>query len=79
MLTPQEALQETWQRRFDCTEDDEKEFRPNSYLQVMGVLNLWVGCYGFNASPAFARNDPSRSLAKLPWPKWEEGGRALLN
>lgn len=20
MLTPQEALQETWQRRFDCTE-----------------------------------------------------------
>ncbi|CAK9079550.1 Putative ammonium transporter sll0108 [Durusdinium trenchii] len=64
-----EALQETWQRRFDCTEDDEKEFRPNSYLQVMGVLNLWVGCYGFNASPAFARNDPSsvHSAALSAW------------
>eukprot|EP00435_Cladocopium_sp_Y103_P005116 s3092_g1.t1 len=55
-----EAIQETWQRRFDRAEDDEKEFRPNSYLQVMGVLNLWVGCYGFNASPAFARGDPHR-------------------
>ena len=55
-----DAMQETWQRRFDRTEDDEKEFRPNSYLQVMGVLNLWVGCYGFNASPAFARLDPHR-------------------
>lgn len=55
-----EAIQEEWQRRFDRAEDDEKEFRPNSYLQVMGVLNLWVGCYGFNASPAFARRDPHR-------------------
>lgn len=55
-----EAIQETWQRRFDRAEDDEKEFRPNSYLQVMGVLNLWVGCYGFNASPAFVRRDPHR-------------------
>lgn len=55
-----EAIQETWQRRFDRAEDDEKEFRPNSYLQVMGVLNLWVGCYGFNSSPAFVRRDPHR-------------------
>eukprot|EP00439_Symbiodinium_sp_Y106_P005452 s3760_g1.t1 len=39
--------------------DDEKEFRANSYLQIMGIFNLWVGCYGFNACPAFLRNDHS--------------------
>ncbi|CAJ1420207.1 unnamed protein product [Effrenium voratum] len=61
-----EVLQETWQRRFDRAEDDEKEFRPNGYLQVMGTFTLWVGCYGFNASPAFARGD-SASAALAAW------------
>jgi len=54
-----ELLAETWHRRFDNPEDDEKEFRANSYLQIMGIFNLWVGCYGFNACPAFLRNDHS--------------------
>eukprot|EP00931_Biecheleriopsis_adriatica_P042049 TRINITY_DN23964_c1_g4_i1.p1 TRINITY_DN23964_c1_g4~~TRINITY_DN23964_c1_g4_i1.p1 ORF type:complete len:878 (+),score=130.15 TRINITY_DN23964_c1_g4_i1:119-2752(+) len=49
-----DALFVGWQRRFDCVEDDDTEFRTNSYLQVMGMFNLWVGWYGFNTAPAFA-------------------------
>lgn len=64
-----ELLTETWHRRFDNPEDDEKEFRANSYLQIMGIFNLWVGCYGFNACPAFLRNDRS-SFADASLAAW---------
>ncbi|CAE7225981.1 amt3, partial [Symbiodinium sp. CCMP2456] len=64
-----ELLTETWHRRFDNPEDDEKEFRANSYLQIMGIFNLWVGCYGFNACPAFLRNDRS-SFADASLATW---------
>ncbi|CAE7449432.1 unnamed protein product, partial [Symbiodinium necroappetens] len=64
-----ELLTETWHRRFDNPEDDEKEFRANSYLQIMGIFNLWVGCYGFNACTAFLRNDSS-SFADASLAAW---------
>jgi len=38
-----------WQRRFDCQERDYGEFRPCTYLQVIGMFTLWVGWYGFNS------------------------------
>eukprot|EP00931_Biecheleriopsis_adriatica_P042040 TRINITY_DN23964_c1_g1_i1.p1 TRINITY_DN23964_c1_g1~~TRINITY_DN23964_c1_g1_i1.p1 ORF type:complete len:901 (+),score=134.92 TRINITY_DN23964_c1_g1_i1:114-2816(+) len=50
-----DALFMGWQRRFDNVDDDDREFRANSYLQVLGMFNLWVGWYGFNTASAFAK------------------------
>eukprot|EP00931_Biecheleriopsis_adriatica_P046470 TRINITY_DN26694_c0_g1_i1.p1 TRINITY_DN26694_c0_g1~~TRINITY_DN26694_c0_g1_i1.p1 ORF type:complete len:909 (-),score=120.40 TRINITY_DN26694_c0_g1_i1:257-2983(-) len=57
-----DALFVGWQRRFDSIEDDEREFRANSYLQVLGMFNLWVGWYGFNTATAFARDAETSSV-----------------
>lgn len=54
----QEACWTGWRRRFDCLEDDRGEFTTNSYLQVLGMFNLWVGWYGFNAGAAIAKGGP---------------------
>lgn len=62
----QEACWTGWRRRFDNLEDDRGEFTTNSYLQVLGMFNLWVGWYGFNAGAAFAKGGPhSISTASL--------------
>lgn len=62
----QEACWTGWRRRFDNPEDDRGEFTTNSYLQVLGMFNLWVGWYGFNAGAAFAKGGPHTiSMASL--------------
>eukprot|EP00930_Biecheleria_cincta_P075304 TRINITY_DN6246_c0_g1_i1.p1 TRINITY_DN6246_c0_g1~~TRINITY_DN6246_c0_g1_i1.p1 ORF type:complete len:997 (+),score=190.10 TRINITY_DN6246_c0_g1_i1:118-3108(+) len=62
----QEACWTGWRRRFDCLEDDRGEFTTNSYLQVLGMFQLWVGWYGFNSGAAIAKGGPhSIALASL--------------